>query len=65
MFILPGQRHAYGPMGDYFWVRADYFAEHLLGVRPDSVDLIELARETPQGGGKEGGWRLKTVDSGR
>jgi dipeptidyl aminopeptidase/acylaminoacyl peptidase len=56
MFILPGQRHAYGPMGDYFfWVRADYFAEHLLGSRPDSVDLLELSRETPQTGAKRSG----------
>ncbi len=56
MFILPGQRHGYGPMADYFfWVRADYFAEHLLGSRPDSVDLIELSRETPQTGAKRSG----------
>jgi dipeptidyl aminopeptidase/acylaminoacyl peptidase len=56
MFILPGQRHAYGPMSDYFfWVRADYFAEHLLGGRADTVDMIELSRETPQVGAKKTG----------
>ena len=53
MFIMPGQRHAYGPMGDYFfWLRADYFAKHLLGQAAESVDLIELSRETPQVGAK-------------
>ena len=31
--VLPGQRHGYGPMNDYF-VRMlwDYFAEHLIGL---------------------------------
>jgi dipeptidyl-peptidase 4 len=54
MFVLPGQRHAYGPMTDYFfWVRADYFAQHLLGASADTVDLIELSRETPQVGNKK------------
>lgn len=53
MFIMPGQRHSFGPMADYFfWLRADYFAKHLLGQAADSVDLIELARETPQVGNK-------------
>ncbi len=53
MFVLPGQRHGYGPMSDYFfWLRADYFARYLLGQSEDSVDLLELARETPQGGAK-------------
>ena len=50
---MPGQRHGYGPMGDYFfWLRADYFAKHLLGRSSESVDLLELSRETPQGGAK-------------
>jgi hypothetical protein len=40
-------------MGDYFfWLRADYFAKHLLGQASESVDLIELSRETPQVGAK-------------
>ena len=47
-FIMTGQRHGYGPMTDYFfWLRADYFAKHLLGKSSESVDLIELSRETP------------------
>ena len=53
MFIMPGQRHGYTTMGDYFfWLRADYFAKNLLGQASESVDLIELARETPQVGAK-------------
>jgi dipeptidyl aminopeptidase/acylaminoacyl peptidase len=53
MFIMPGQRHGYAAMGDYFfWLRADYFAKHLLGQASESVDLIELSRETPQVGAK-------------
>jgi dipeptidyl aminopeptidase/acylaminoacyl peptidase len=54
-FIMPGQRHGFGPMQDYFfWLRADYFAKHLLGQAAESVDLLELSRETPQGGAKTG-----------
>ena len=56
LFVLPGQRHSFGPVADYvFWVRADYFAEHLLGVKADTVDLLELQRETPQTGAKRTG----------
>ena len=51
--VLPGQRHGYGPMADYFfWRRADYFAKHLLGRSSESVDLLELSREAPQAGVK-------------
>lgn len=54
--VLPGQRHGYGPVADYFfWRRADYFAKHLLGQSSDSVDLIELSREAPQAGVKKRG----------
>jgi len=53
-FIMPGQRHGYGPMGDYFfWLRADYFSKHLLGRSSESVDLLELSREAPQAGVKK------------
>jgi dipeptidyl aminopeptidase/acylaminoacyl peptidase len=53
VFVMPGQRHGYGTMGDYFfWLRADYFAKHLLGQSSESVDLLELSREAPQGGPK-------------
>jgi len=53
-FLFPGQRHGYGDMGNYwFWVKADYFVEHLLGDRPRSVDMIELSRELEQNGKRE------------
>ena len=47
--MLPGQRHAYGPMNEYFqWIRADYFCKYLLGDFDQSVDMWELNREKPQ-----------------
>ncbi|HUF25280.1 MAG TPA: DPP IV N-terminal domain-containing protein [Vicinamibacterales bacterium] len=46
MLIVPGKRHGFADAGDYvFWVRADYFARHLLGSAADSVDILELNRE--------------------
>jgi dipeptidyl aminopeptidase/acylaminoacyl peptidase len=53
IFIMTGQRHGYGDMADYFfWLRADYFAKHLLGSSADTVDVIELTREKQQVGAK-------------
>jgi len=47
--MLPGQRHAYGPVTEYFqWLRADYFCKYLLGDFDQSVDMWELNREKPQ-----------------
>jgi dipeptidyl aminopeptidase/acylaminoacyl peptidase len=44
--LLPGQRHGYGAAGDYAaWRRIDYFTEHLLGVSPAQIDMLELQRE--------------------
>ncbi|MDI6845868.1 MAG: DPP IV N-terminal domain-containing protein [Candidatus Saccharicenans sp.] len=55
-FIFPGQRHGFGDMNDYwFWIRADYFARHLLGDYSQTVDLIELQREWEQSGEKKRG----------
>ncbi|HLJ57531.1 MAG TPA: prolyl oligopeptidase family serine peptidase, partial [Chthonomonadaceae bacterium] len=51
MVVLPGQRHAYGDMSDYFfWIRADYFCKHLIGDSDERVDMLELDREQPQTG---------------
>ena len=51
MFIVPGARHAFGDASAYVnWLRGDYFARHLLGSSADSVDIIELNRETQQTG---------------
>ena len=48
-FLFPGERHGYRENSEYWqWLRADYFAEHLLGDRASSVDILELNREAPQ-----------------
>lgn len=47
--LLPGQRHAFGNMTEYFfWKMADYFSEHLLNSsKTNEVDITEINRETP------------------
>lgn len=48
-FIFPGQRHGFGDMSDYwFWLRAEYFARHLLGDGRSAADVVELQVERPQ-----------------
>ncbi|MCK0108584.1 DPP IV N-terminal domain-containing protein [Flavobacteriaceae bacterium S0825] len=48
-FLFPTQRHGYGNMSQYFfWMWADYFSEHLLGVGPNEIDMTEMNRETPK-----------------
>ena len=43
MLLLPGQRHGFGDMNEYFfWRMADYFSEHLLGERETSIDIPQL-----------------------
>ena len=45
MMVLPGQRHGYTTFGEYVtWMRADYFAKHLLGDYDQSVDMWEINR---------------------
>ena len=40
MLILPGQRHGFGNMDEYFyWRLVDYFSLHLLGAQEPTVDL--------------------------
>ncbi len=49
--LLPGQRHAYGDMTEYFfWKKADYFVQHLLGDFSQPVDILEMSREVPMTG---------------
>ncbi|HKA01584.1 MAG TPA: DPP IV N-terminal domain-containing protein [Candidatus Solibacter sp.] len=49
MMVLPGQRHGYTTDGEYVtWLRADYFAKHLLGDYDQSVDMWEINRERQQ-----------------
>lgn len=44
MLILPGQRHGFGDMNEYFfWRLADWFSEYLLGEsQSDRVDIVQL-----------------------
>ena len=44
LLLLPGQRHGFGDMNEYFfWRMADWFCEHLLGEsQSDRVDIIQL-----------------------
>jgi len=51
-FMFPNQRHGYGKMTEYFfWLKADYFSKHLLGVdRPSDVNILEMNRDIPQNG---------------
>jgi hypothetical protein len=40
-------------MSDYwFWLRAEYFAKHLLGAERADADVTELHREDPKDGGR-------------
>ncbi len=48
--LLPGQRHGYGDMNEYFfWKMGDYFTAHLLGdTNPPPVDMVEMLRDKPK-----------------
>jgi len=55
LVILPGQRHGFGDMTEYFfWRMADYFSRHLLGDYSQPVNMIEMDREIEQSGKKGG-----------
>ncbi|MFL9483312.1 DPP IV N-terminal domain-containing protein [Chitinophagaceae bacterium LWZ2-11] len=56
LVILPGQRHAYGDMTEYFfWRMADYFSKYLIGDDTDrTVDMEEVNKEVEQSGSKTG-----------
>ena len=44
MLLLPGQRHGFGDMNEYFfWRMADYFSQHLLGEsQRDKADIVQM-----------------------
>lgn len=51
--LLPGQRHAYGEMSEYFfWTLGDYYSKYLLGDFSQPVDIMEMNREIEQTGNK-------------
>ena len=54
ILLLPGQRHGYGDMTEYFfWKMADYFSEYLLGDRDHPVNITEMDRDMEQTGPKK------------
>ena len=54
LLLLPGQRHGFGDMTEYFfWRMADYFSLHLMGDTTERpVDMEEMNREIEQSGPK-------------
>lgn len=55
MMLLPGQRHGFGDMTEYFfWRMTDYFSNYLLGDFTSSanVDIEQMNREIEQVGNK-------------
>jgi dipeptidyl aminopeptidase/acylaminoacyl peptidase len=43
MLIMPGQRHAYGDMTEYyFWKMGDYFSKHLIGDCREDVEIPQM-----------------------
>lgn len=51
LVLLPGQRHGYGDMTEYFfWQMGDYFSKWLLGDFSQPVDMVEMNRDQPQTG---------------
>jgi dipeptidyl aminopeptidase/acylaminoacyl peptidase len=52
--LLPGQRHAFGDMTEYFfWLMADYYSQWLLGDFSQPVDMMEMNREFEMTGDKK------------
>lgn len=45
MVLLPGQRHAFGDMTEYFfWRMGDYFCEHLIGDSEKTPDIPQMSK---------------------
>jgi len=54
--LLPGQRHGFGNMSEYWnWIRADYFCKWLLGDFSQTIDITEINREVEQSGQRGAG----------
>lgn len=52
--IMPGQRHGFGDMTEYFfWMQGDYFCKWLLGDFSQPVDVTEIIKEQEQSGNKK------------
>ncbi|WEK35308.1 MAG: DPP IV N-terminal domain-containing protein [Candidatus Pseudobacter hemicellulosilyticus] len=47
--IMPGQRHGFGDMTEYFfWLMADYYCKYLLDDFSQPVEMLEMNREVEQ-----------------
>jgi hypothetical protein len=66
LVLLPGQRHAYTDMTEYFfWRMADYFSRYLIGDNSERPVAIEqMDRETEQVGGKAAASRSPEDEEG-
>nr|MBA2746004.1 prolyl oligopeptidase family serine peptidase [Flavisolibacter sp.] len=54
MLVLPGQRHGFGDMTEYFfWRMADFYSQHLLDAQLPPVDIVEMNREVQLSGKKK------------
>jgi len=54
LVVLPGQRHGFGDMTEYFfWRMADYFSQYLLGDFNQPVNIVEMDRDVEQSGSKK------------
>lgn len=52
--LLPGQRHGYADMSEYFfWLMGDYYSKWLLGDFSQPVDMFEMNKEVQQTGNKK------------
>lgn len=45
--LFPGSRHGFRDREYWFWLKADYFSKHLLGVETNFVDITEMNRDVP------------------
>ena len=51
--IMPGQRHGFCDMTEYFfWKMGDYFCQWLLGDFSQPMDMMEMNKEVEQNGKK-------------
>jgi dipeptidyl-peptidase 4 len=58
--MLPGQRHPYTDMSEYFfYLLADYYSKWLLGDFSQPVDIEQMNREIEQTGNNVGGSRRR------
>jgi dipeptidyl-peptidase-4 len=49
IMILPGQRHGYGDMQEwFFWGLVDYYSKWLLGDFSQPIDIVEMNRDIQQ-----------------